>query len=270
MPTTLTFAGEPVPLDDPLVYDRLERELIKNVYRQSATLTVLKRVQRYRESIMGILTKNRIPTDFFYLAVIESDLSPINPSGKGADGMWQFTESAAKEYGLEMSKYVDERRNVERSTQAASQYLAKMYRKLQNWTLSAAAFNGGLTSLSNSLKNQQVSSFYDLYLTPETQDYIYRILSMKLICESPEKYGYSIRTGEYEAQTRSIPLKNDLNLLEFAQVHNMTYNQLKYYNPWLLYKSTWESTDKYYEQNKFMNIMLEVPVGKTYFMLVTD
>ncbi|GAB3165691.1 lytic transglycosylase domain-containing protein [Telluribacter humicola] len=264
IPQQLSFAGETVPLTDPIVRDRLERELIKNVYRHSGTLTALKRVQRYREPITSILTKNQIPADFLYLAVAESELSPIAESPRAAVGFWQFLEPVAKEYGLEVNKYVDERRHLERSTEAASRYLSRLYRTFGSWTLSAAAYNGGPTTVTNNLKGQQVSSYYDLYLTPETYDYLFRILALKLILENPERYGFSVPEPEYTAPTQEIEVRQDLNLIELARQYNMTYNQLKYFNPWLLYRSVWSTSDKYYEQNKAFNVMLEVPAGKVY------
>ncbi|HEV7351242.1 lytic transglycosylase domain-containing protein [Telluribacter sp.] len=263
IPPGLSFAGEAVPLNDPLVYDRLERELIKNVYKHSSTLTILKRVQRYREPIMSLLTRNKVPADFFYLAAIESELSPIAESGK-AVGFWQFIETTAREQGLEMSKYVDERRHLERSTRAASQQLTSLYNTFKNWTLTAAAYNGGRTMVLNNLKTQNVQSYYDLYLTPETYDYVFRILAIKLICENPGRYGFSLPAAEYSAPTQVVEVRQDINLVEFARHYNMNYNQLKYFNPWLLYRSSWSPTDKYYEQNKVLNVMLEVPPGKAY------
>ena len=264
IPNELSFAGEAVPLSDPIVRDRLERELIRNVYRHSGTLTVLKRVQRYREPITGILTKNQIPADFLYLAVAESDLSPIAESAKAAVGFWQFLEPVAKEYGLEVNKYVDERRHLERSTEAASRYLSRLYRTFGSWTLSAAAYNGGPTAVTNNLRGQQVASYYDLYLTPETYEYLFRILALKLIIENPERYGFSTPAPEYTAPTQEIEVRQDVNLVELARQYNMTYNQLKYFNPWLLYRSVWSPSDKYYEQNRALNVMLEVPAGKVY------
>ncbi|WP_247234303.1 lytic transglycosylase domain-containing protein [Telluribacter sp. SYSU D00476] len=264
MPDELTFAGEAVPLTDPIVRDRLERELIKNVYRHSGTLSVMKRVQRYREPITTILTKNQIPADFLYLAVAESDLSPIAESAKAAVGFWQFLEPVAKEYGLEVNKYVDERRHLERSTEAASRYLSRLYRTFGSWTLSAAAYNGGPTAVNNNLRGQQVTSYYDLYLTPETYDYLFRILALKLLIENPERYGFSVPAPEYTAPTQEIEVRQDVNLVDLAKQYNMTYNQLKYFNPWLLYRSGWSPSDKYYDKNRALNVMLEVPAGKVY------
>ncbi|GAB2802026.1 lytic transglycosylase domain-containing protein [Rhabdobacter roseus] len=267
VPSTLTFAGEAVPLTDPLVRDRLERELVKNVYKHATTLTILKRVQRYREPMTALLAQQKVPADFFYLAVIESDLSPLAESGK-AVGFWQFTEATAKEQGLEMSRYVDERRHLERSTQAASRQFMALYKTFQKWTLTAAAYNGGRTMVLNNLKAQQVKSFYDLYLTPETYDYVFRILALKLICEQPERYGFNVPAAEYQAPTQVVEVSQDTDLVAFARQYKLTYNQLKYLNPWLLYRSTWTSADKYHEQNKTMNVMLEVPSGKVYLMRV--
>jgi membrane-bound lytic murein transglycosylase D len=267
LPDTLTFAGEAVPMNDPAVRDRLERELIRNVYRHSSTLAILKRVPRYREPIVRILTARQVPADFFYVAVIESELSPLAESGK-AVGWWQFIEATAREQGLEMNRYVDERRHLERSTEAAARQFTLLNKTFANWTLSAAAYNGGRSMVLSNLKAQQVSSFYDLYLTPETYDYVFRVLAMKLILEHPGRYGFSAGVAEYQPPTQEVEVKQDVNLVELARRYRMTYNQLKYLNPWLLYRSAWTPADKYFEQNKTFNLMLEVPPGKGYLFRV--
>ena len=91
IPASLEFAGEKVPLNNPVIYEQLEQELIKNVYKHSSTLMILNRVARYKEKMIAILTKNKIPEDFFYLSVIESELWPYANSGKAA-GFWQFRD----------------------------------------------------------------------------------------------------------------------------------------------------------------------------------
>lgn len=267
IPATLEFAGEKVPLQDPIVYEQLQQELVKNVYKHSSTLFILNRVARYRDKIVGILTKNKVPADFFYLAVIESELWPYANSGKAA-GFWQFRDTTAKEYKLEVTKFVDQRRDLELSTQAASNFLNSMNKTFKNWTLTAAAYNSGRTAIMNTLKAQGLESYYDLHLTLETNDYIFRILALKLICENPAAYGFIVEKPEATVPTINVSVSEDINLIDFARKYNITYKTLKYYNPWLVYNPGSVKTDKYYEENKFMNIMFEVKEGKSYQFVI--
>ena len=118
----LTFAGERVPMEDPDVQERLDRELVINVYRHANTILNMKLANRYFPEIEKILLEEGVPTDFKYMPLIESDLrDAYSPSG--AAGFWQFVAPTAKQYGLEVNVKVDERYNVERSTRAACVYL---------------------------------------------------------------------------------------------------------------------------------------------------
>lgn len=267
IPASLEFAGEKVPLNNPIVYEQLEQELIKNVYKHSSTLMILNRVARYKEKMIGILTKNKIPEDFFYLSVIESELWPYANSGKAA-GFWQFRDSTAKEYKLEVNKFVDQRRDLDLSTQAACNFLNNLNKTFKNWTLTAAAYNSGRTTIMNTLKAQGVQSYYDLHLTLETNDYVFRILALKLICENPANYGFVVSKTEPLEPIEVVEVKEDMNLIELAKKHNTNYKTLKYYNPWLVYNPGSVKSDKYYEENKLMNVMFEVKEGKSYRFLV--
>ena len=142
LPEHLSFCGEEVPLDLFYVQERLEREILVNSYRHSATILLLKRTTRWFPVLEPIMQKNGLPEDFKYLAMIESELTnAVSPSK--AVGFWQFLESTGKEYGLEINKEVDMRYNVEKETVAACKYLKSSYRKFGSWTLAAAAFNCG-------------------------------------------------------------------------------------------------------------------------------
>ncbi|RYU95228.1 lytic transglycosylase domain-containing protein [Emticicia agri] len=267
IPASLEFAGEKVPLENPMIREQLEQELIKNVYKHSSTLMILSRVGRYKEKIVSILAKNKIPEDFFYLSVIESELWPYANSGKAA-GFWQFRDTTAKEYKLEVTKFVDQRRDLELSTQAACNFLNNLNKTFRNWTLTAAAYNSGRTAIMNTLKAQAVQSYYDLHLTLETNDYVFRILALKLICENPANYGFVVTKAEPLEPTEVVEVKEDVDLIELAKKHNINYKTLKYYNPWLVYNPGSIKSDKYYEQNKLMNVMFEVKEGKSYKFVV--
>lgn len=231
------FAGENIPIDYFDVSERLERELLLNTYMHSHTLLHLKLAVRYFPLFERIFAEQNIPDDLKYLAVAESSLRNA-VSYAGAKGIWQFKEEAAKELDLEVNNWVDERNHPEKATVAACQYLIKLKERFGSWTLAAAAYNMGPTALQKALAEQKETNYYDLNLSEETNRYVFRIVAMKEIMADPEKFGFYIRKNEcYPELTKydlvevstSIP-----DLADFAHEHNITYRQLKLYNPWLI------------------------------------
>src|SRR5690606_32902130 len=108
IPDNLIFAGEAVPMDDPEIMERVDREFLVNTYWQSNALLLIKRANKFFPIIEPILAKNGIPDDFKYLAVAESGLmNAVSPAG--ATGFWQIMKETGKEFGLEVNGNVDER-----------------------------------------------------------------------------------------------------------------------------------------------------------------
>ncbi len=235
LPKTMDFCGEPVPLDRFYVRESLERELLVNTYRHASTLLLMKRTSRWLPVIEPIMKKNNLPSDFKYLAMIESDLTnAVSPSK--AVGFWQFLEGTGKQYNLEIYKEVDMRYHQEKETQAACDFLKDLYRRFKSWTLAAAAYNCGGGRISKTIEEQQVTSYYDMLLPNETERYIYRILAFKLIMENPEKYGFHISDeGWYQPlEYKTITVTETIeNLAQFAIDQGTNLKMLKYYNPWL-------------------------------------
>ena len=122
IPDTLDFMGEEVPLDMEDVQERLDREMLVNVYWQSQTLLFFKRANKFFPIIEPILKENNIPDDFKYLALTESGLMNV-VSPAGAAGYWQFLKKTGQEYNLEVNKEVDERYHLEKSTKAFCMYI---------------------------------------------------------------------------------------------------------------------------------------------------
>lgn len=235
IPDSITFAGESVPTDLFYVREQLDRELTVNTYWHSSTLLTLKRANRWFPMIDSILAKNGIPSDFKYVALIESGLlNVVSPAG--ATGFWQFLERTGKEYGLEINKEVDERYHAAKSTEAACAYLRKSYGRFGNWTLVAASYNAGQGRIDETIDKQQEKSFYNMVLPEETSRYIFRILAIKIICEDPVKYGFKIEKGDLY---KPIALKTVRvtatisDLPAYAHRQNTSYRMLKELNPWL-------------------------------------
>ena len=247
-PVTANFAGEATPLKISDVKERLDRELIVNINLHASTILAIKRANRAFPVIEPILKKNGIPDDFKYLAVIESGL--VNAvSGAGARGVWQFMPETAKERGMEVNDIVDERYNLEKSTEGACSYLLRAKEKFGTWTLAAASYNGGMGGINKQMDIQKESNYYDLLLTEETSRYVFRILALKEIMRNPEKYGFSLVNEELYTilPTRKIEVDSTItDLADFAKAQGINYKILKIHNPWLRDRKLENPTNKKY------------------------
>lgn len=235
MPEALDFAGEPVPLDDPDIYERMDRELLVNTYWQSNALLLIKRAHKYFPVIEPILAEYGVPDDFKYLAVIESSLTQAVSPAK-ATGFWQIMEGTGKDYKLEINSNVDERYHIEKSTRVACEYFLKSKKQFGTWTTAAAAYNAGNMGISRQLDRQAVNDYYDLLLGEETGRYVFRILALKEIMKDPKKYGLNLGKEHLYQNVPTYTVKVNTpvkDFAEFAKSHGINYKILKIHNPWL-------------------------------------
>lgn len=235
VPKYMDFAGEEVPLSNPDILERMDRELLVNTYWQSNGLLMFKRAKKYFPIIEPILAKHGVPDDFKYLAVIESGLTNAK-SPAGATGFWQIMSATGREHGLEVNDNVDERYHLEKATEVACDYLKKAKDNLGSWTLAAAAYNAGNAGISRRLEDQKVKGYYDLLLGEETGRYVFRILALKEILSNPSKYGFNFRDKDLYSNVPTYLVEVDTavtNFASFAKQFGINYKILKLHNPWL-------------------------------------
>ena len=235
VPAELDFSGEQLPLNNPDILERMDRELLVNTYWQSNALLMFKRANKYFPVIEPILEKYGVPNDFKYLAVIESGLTnAVSPAN--AKGFWQIMKATGRENGLEINTNVDERYNLEKSTEVACKYLLEAKERFGNWTLAAASYNAGKAGVSRRLKEQNVNDYYDLLLGEETGRYIFRIVALKEILNNPDKYGFNFR---HKDLYKNVPTRRVLvdtavtDFVKFSESFGINYKILKLHNPWL-------------------------------------
>lgn len=245
------FCGEKFPMDNWDVRQRLDAELLRNVYFHSQTILAVKRANAIFPVIEPILKEEGVPNDLKYLAVAESALSnAVSPAG--ARGVWQFMKDAAIGYGLEVNGEVDERYHLEKATRAACKYLRKEKERLGSWTLAAAAYNGGPGRIAEEMEKQRAKSFFELNLAAdETMRYPFRIVAIKEVMENPAEYEYAIEKDhlyppltEYRTVEVSRPVAN---WGDFARENGTNYRMLKLYNPWLVDSKLTNKTGKTYK-----------------------
>ncbi len=249
IPEQMEFAGEKIVFDRYDRRERMDRELNSFTYFHSTTLLLFKRANRMFPVIEPILAREGIPDDLKYLAVIESSLDPRAVSPARAAGLWQFLQTTAKEYGLEVSATVDERYHVEKSTEAAAKYLKSAYAKYGSWSAAALSYNGGQARISNELSNQKVNDALDLWLVEETTRYYYRLLAIKQVFEHPRRYGFVIQPEHLHKpmEFKKVEVSTSIaDLADFARQHEVTYAQLKEFNSWLRDRKLTNSSGKTY------------------------
>lgn len=236
LPSSLTWCGEPVPLDVPEVRERAERELLVNLQSPGQMLLYLKRSARYFPLFERLAREAGIPADVKYLSVAESALFMAR-SSKDAVGLWQFIPATAREMGLVVTEEVDERRHPEKSTRAAFAYLKQGYGINGSWTNAAAGYNMGHASFAENLSYQRASSFYDLYLNEETSRYVLRIAVIKYIMENADALGLRLAPEDRYApdSTRPVVVSGAVpDLAAWALAQGTTYKDVKLLNPWIL------------------------------------
>lgn len=254
------FADERVPLEDPNIWERFDKELLKNTYWQSNTLLLHKRAHKYFPIIEPILKEYQVPDDLKYLALIESGLENV-VSPAGATGFWQIMKATAKDYGLEVNNEVDERYHLEKSTRLACQFFLDAKEKFGSWTLSAAAYNMGRAGLQKQINRQKAHNYYDLLLNKETSRYVFRILAVKEIIENPKQYGFQLRKKDLYHHVPTYKVAVDTAVAhwaDFAHQHAINYKLLKLHNPWLRQKNLKNSNRKTYE--------IEIPKKGYYYI----
>ncbi|MEJ7589674.1 MAG: lytic transglycosylase domain-containing protein, partial [Ferruginibacter sp.] len=135
--------------------------------------------QPYFNLIESVLQQYGLPRELKYIAVIESNLSTGATSRVGAGGPWQFMPYTARDFGLVVNGYLDERRDYYKSTHAAARYLLALYRQMHDWLLVMAAYNGGPGRVYTAMKKSGSKNFWDLqhYLPAESRTYVKRFIA---------------------------------------------------------------------------------------------
>jgi len=253
LPDYLAFAGERIPTENFDVFERIEREFITNTYWHSSTILAIKRANRWFPVIEPILAKNNIPDDFKYLCVAESLLENVI-SPVGATGFWQIMEAAGEKYGLEISRQIDERYHVEKSTEAACKYLQDSYNMFGSWISAAASYNMGQEGMTNQRERQKAKNYFNLVLNYETSRFIGRIVAFKYIMQDPPKFGFNIKDDDlYEPlKYYEVTLKSSVeDFADFASTYGINYYTLKMFNPWL--------RENYLQNNSGINYTIKLP-----------
>lgn len=206
----------------------------------------LERMARYEPLIRFALAERGLPGDLLYLALIESGFSPRAVSAAGAVGIWQFMPGTARDQGLEVSTYVDERRDPVRATYAAVRHLEWLHRQFGSWHLATAAYNAGdsrvggvLQQLTGSRGGQETLYWMIRpHLPTETQDYVPKLLAASRIARSPEQYGFDRLAPAAPLRFREVSVPGGVPLAAVAHAAGVAAEEVYELNPHLVQQIT--------------------------------
>jgi membrane-bound lytic murein transglycosylase D len=238
LPKALSICGEPMPLDNQAVLERLDRELTFSAWDQAQVFMWIKRSGRYFPILEQKLRQTGMPDDLKYVAVAESSLVTNVRSSAGALGPWQFMAQTGQKHGLLKDQWVDERLNFELSTDAALRYLQNLKEMFGSWALALAAYNGGEIRIKKEIEEQKVKDFYRLVLSGETERFIFRIGAIKLILENPERYGYIVDKARVykpiDSDAVPVNIQTPIHIAEVALALGTDFKAIKELNPQIL------------------------------------
>ncbi|MBF0429883.1 MAG: LysM peptidoglycan-binding domain-containing protein [Fibrobacteria bacterium] len=190
----------------------------------------LNRKGKYQPIIEKKLRANGLPKELIYLAMVESGFSPWAWSQAQACGIWQFISETGKRYGLEINWWIDERRDPEKATDAAIQYLKKLFQYFGNWNMAMAGYNCGEGRIWRQLKKDSTLSFWDMELPKETMKYVPKILAAMIIGENPKQFGFTI-VPEEPVPYDTITVQHCLSLSTIAKMLKVDDMDVKHLNP---------------------------------------
>jgi membrane-bound lytic murein transglycosylase D len=202
----------------------------------------LKRSGRFEGMIRTKLRERGMPEDLIYLSMIESGFNPNARSKAQAVGLWQFMAETGRGYGLRIDSYVDERRDPEKSTDAALRYLQDLHNQFGSWSLAAAAYNSGGNRVARIMREEtgavrgQESDFWRIRarLPSETREYVPLIFAAALIGKEPHKYGLDGVERMLPIRTERVSVPGGTSLEVVARAVGVEASYLRELNPQLV------------------------------------
>lgn len=196
----------------------------------------LERSGRYLPLMQQTFAEAGLPQDLVMLALVESGFTSNAHSWANAVGYWQFIESTGRMYGLENDWWRDERRDVEKATRAAAQYLSDLYTLFDgDWCLAVAAYNAGPGKMRNAIRRHGTRDFWQLsqgnYLRTETKRYIPKLMAAIIISKEPGRYGFTELNYAEPLKFDTVKLSDQTDLEVVAELTGADYSTLKELNP---------------------------------------
>jgi membrane-bound lytic murein transglycosylase D len=196
----------------------------------------LRKMGRYRAIIERRLDEQGLPKDLIYLAMVESGFDPGATSQKSAGGVWQFIPGAARAYGLEVSHWVDARRDPERAAEAAAHLLKDLYVRFGSWPLAFAAYNAGYGAILRSIARFNSNDFWELArheagLPWETTLYVPKILAASIVGHNLKAFGFADITQDAPWEFDRVEVSSGMSFSSLARAAGARPDVIEDLNP---------------------------------------
>lgn len=220
-------------LDNPLVVNQLNWYSTRPDYIQRTTT----RASLYLYHVVEELEKRNMPTELALLPFIESAFNPQAYSSAKAAGMWQFIPSTGRDFNLKQNTFKDERRDVIASTDAALNYLQKLYGMFGDWQLVLAAYNWGEGSVQRAINRNRATgkpidfNTLSLQMPLETRNYVPKLQAVKDIITAPELYSITLPKVDNAPYFVTVGKTRDIDIKVAAQLAEISIDEFKALNP---------------------------------------
>lgn len=204
------------------------------LFHSDDTEQLLGKTAQYFPIFEFFLDNYNLPEELKYLPIIESRLRPYAYSTAGAGGMWQFTVPTARHVGLQVNRFLDERRDPYKSAKAALKYLAYLYDQFDNWEFVLAAYNCGEGRVRQAIEKAASYDFQKVlpYLPRETQMYVPRFLAGQYICKYYLDHGLNPQLPPADLlQTQTVVVYKSYSMFKISHVTGVELQTLKELNP---------------------------------------
>ena len=196
----------------------------------------LRRLGTYRAAIEAGLAREGLPPGLVFVSMIESGFTSGALSSKGAGGFWQFRPDVARAYGLEVSFWVDERRDLEKSTAAAARYLGDLHERFGNWELALAGYNAGVFAVLDSIVRYNTNDYWTLCrveagLPFETTEYVPKVLAVGIVAMNRQAFGFEDVVSDPPAEWELVEAPAATSFEALATRAGLTADELAQWNP---------------------------------------
>jgi membrane-bound lytic murein transglycosylase D len=199
----------------------------------------LERSGRFLPAVQAELVRNGLPQDLAYIAMVESGLSPHAVSHAGAMGLWQFIRTTGERYDLDVSWWIDERKDFGKATRSAIRYMRDLYHQFGSWYLVAASYNMGENGVRRLIRRHRTNNFWELAdrgaLPDETTNYVPKILAATLIAKAPALYGFRDLRYQLPYDYEFVEIPGGTDLSRIAKAIQVSDRHLRELNPELLH-----------------------------------